>query len=80
MHDGAEGDGAGEEGGVFCEHDGQSDEVGELVCGLDGFGGVNVVGGDGGGVVFWAGAGGFLFDGGKDEVGAGTVEVDGAPV
>ena len=37
-----------------------------------------MVGGDGGGVVFWAGAGRFLFDGGKDEVGAGTMEVYGA--
>ena len=76
MDDGGEGDGAGEEGAVVREADGEGDEVGEFVGGVDGFGGVDVVGGDWGRVVFRPGAGGFLFDGGEDEVGAGAVQVD----
>ena len=76
MDDGADGDGAGEEGCVVGQGDRQRDQVRQFIGGVDGFGSMDMERTDGVDIFFRPGAGCRLLNGRKDEIGPRPVEVD----
>ena len=66
VHDGAKCHDACEEMRVFGQRDGERDELGDVLCRLDGFRGVNVVSLAGGDGVVWCAGGDVSGDGGVE--------------